>query len=440
MAKQQFLAALTLLALFAPCAEASETRARHNAPGLDGVFLNLADELPGFGGYFFDENGDLNVYLTDLGQEPAARARLTEVAQNRPERWRQPWTRPAAIIIRRAQFDFVQLDAVRSRLATAVGAWDGVNMFDTNEATNRVIVGVRNEETRQRVLAQAATLDLPRNAYTIDVMPDAAYVSTVQDAAPTMIGGLRIEFTTIDGLTHACTLGANVTYTNTPQGISAVPGFLTASHCSQTQAATDQTQYRQGTNTNPVNVIGAETYDPPTFNWRTTTDCPYQDDSIVCRWSDVSFVAYSGGVSRSQGYFAKTLWPGVGINQPGSRDLDTSQFVADSTIYPATGWTMEKVGQETGWTEGTVQNTCTDVPLFNVALQKTFYTRCATEVWAYAFDGDSGAPVFHISNGNTVAFSGIVFAKTGRGGYYYSSVQEIQRDFGTELNWWNYTP
>ena len=101
---------------------------------------------------------------------------------------------------------------------------------------------------------------------------------------------------------------------------------------------------------------------------------------------------------------------------------------------------MEKVGQNTGWTEGTVQNTCVDIPLFNPGLNKYYYTLCAAEVNAYAFNGDSGAPVFHIGNGNTVAFSGIVFAKTGRGSYYFSSVGQIQKDFGPELNWWNYVP
>src|SRR4051794_17105064 len=70
-----------------------------NAPGLDGRFVELAHQVPGFGGYFFDANGDLNVYLTDLSHAAAARAAVADAAAHRLQRSQQPWSRPAEIIV-----------------------------------------------------------------------------------------------------------------------------------------------------------------------------------------------------------------------------------------------------------------------------------------------------------------------------------------------------
>src|SRR5689334_12200394 len=91
-------------------AQADRAAPRFTPPGLDGRFVELARHIPGFGGYFFDEQGDLNVYLTDPSQEPAARAALANVARNRPERSGHPWSRPAEIMVRVGDYDFLQLD------------------------------------------------------------------------------------------------------------------------------------------------------------------------------------------------------------------------------------------------------------------------------------------------------------------------------------------
>lgn len=115
------LSLFALLLADATSAQPASPRAPHEAPGLDGHFIRLASKLPGFGGYFFDENGDLNVYLTDVAREPEARALLAEAAATRPQRWRQPWTRPAQIIVRHGQFDFpewcIRTPLTASRLA-----------------------------------------------------------------------------------------------------------------------------------------------------------------------------------------------------------------------------------------------------------------------------------------------------------------------------------
>ncbi len=109
-------AKLVIMLLLLPVVMFAQATGPRLPPGLDGRFLSLTQEVPGFGGYFFDANGDLNVYLTDTGSETVARAKFADVARNRPGRSDQPWSRPAEIVIRRGAFDFTQLSDWRSRL------------------------------------------------------------------------------------------------------------------------------------------------------------------------------------------------------------------------------------------------------------------------------------------------------------------------------------
>lgn len=437
---------ITLTALLCLLA-ASETFAQPLAPrsgevvNLDAFFIKFVSKLPGFGGYFFDSDGDLNVYLTDLSREPETRVLLADAAAQRPERWSQPWTRRAQIIVRHGQFDFAELDAIRGRLITQIGNMAGIQMFDTDERANNVFVGVADEQTRQRVLARLAALNLPQNSVQVDITDIRPLTSLSNSVRPT-VGGLDIEYTTSDNVTHDCTLGVNVLYGNAAAGIpTGTPGFYTASHCSQTEGQTEGTVYSQGVGGSRV---GYEAYEHPFYTYATDpTNCPYPFTNYGCRWSDVTFVAYDSGVSRKQGYLAQTTSKGVGLGQAGSTTLailGTWQFAATSTVLPVAGMTLDKVGEATGWTEGSVRRTCfeaaTDCTNCGSTINKV-YVRCSTEVDADGTYGDSGAPVFQLlGQNNNVAFSGIVWgADFNRGSFYYSPVDQIQKDMGTDVQY-----
>jgi hypothetical protein len=56
-------AKLVIMLLLLPVVMFAQATGPRLPPGLDGRFLSLTQEVPGFGGYFFDANGDLNVYL-----------------------------------------------------------------------------------------------------------------------------------------------------------------------------------------------------------------------------------------------------------------------------------------------------------------------------------------------------------------------------------------
>jgi hypothetical protein len=73
----------------------------------------LSKQIPGFGGWFFDHEGDLNVWVTDPETYGArARSVITAASQGLPPGKKQQY----AIRVRRGQYDFQQLPAWRDRL------------------------------------------------------------------------------------------------------------------------------------------------------------------------------------------------------------------------------------------------------------------------------------------------------------------------------------
>lgn len=169
-------------------------------------------------------------------------------------------------------------------------------------------------------------------------------------------------------------------------------------------------------------------YDPPFF---VGGSCP---GNTQCRWSDVTFVAYDSGVSRSQGYIAQTLYREFGSGQAGSIDINPS-FPTFDLAYapqlPVVGTYIDKVGENTGWTSGTVSNTCIDTSFVGHTIL------CSEEVNASAAGGDSGSPAFEWIDQTHGAFCGIVYYATGQGGYRFSYVDQIAKDMGA---WVTYGP
>jgi hypothetical protein len=395
------------------------------APGLDGRFVALAHQVRGFGGFYFDANGDLNVYLTDLSQERAARAALQDVVKTRGQRRDQPWTRPAEIIVRKGDFDAAQLDAFRTRFTSAPGLLKGVTMIDLDETTNRLVIGVAEEGAKANVLARLDAIGVPQAAVVTKAVPEVQMITTLDDYVRPVVGGLRIDMN-INNSPSYCTMGVNVWYSNLAVGVPVgTPGFYTASHCSNTQYTTEGTVYSQG-----GSRIGYEMYDPPTFTNAQNTRCPA---GYPCRWSDVTFAAYDSGVSRHQGYLAQTTYRGFNNWNAGSTTINSSlpEFQIVGGWPPSVGTYLDKVGRTTGWTTGQVSATCADY------YAGGSYSLCQDQVEAFADGGDSGSPVFHFNGGSSVSFSGIVWGKTFTGAFIFSNTDRIAADFGNGVT---YTP
>jgi len=361
----------------------------------------------------------LNVYLTDLKQEATARAALGDVARSRPESLHHRYSRPAAIVTRRGDYEFPQLNSWRGRLRAAFSI-PGVQSLDADEAANRVRVGVTSTEAAAQVQALADRAGVPRGALIVQGVPPIQLLSTVRDYTRPTEGGLQI-----DG--SGCTLGANVWYSNAAVGVPVgTAGFFTASHCSTINGVTDGSVESQG-----GVRIGHELWDPPYFNNSQNLSCPLNSH---CRWSDVSFFAYDAGVSWNLGAIARTLSRGIGLGQGGSLNIDpyNPQFRLVAGVTPTVGTYLDKVGRTTGWTEGPVSATCVDV--WQGIMDHLIL--CQDQVDAFANNGDSGSPMFQWTYwGSNAYFAGIVWGKTQNGGLYFSNTERIQRDFGIGITW-----
>ncbi|HEV7586493.1 MAG TPA: alpha-lytic protease prodomain-containing protein [Longimicrobium sp.] len=408
-----------------PATRPLDAAAQRGTPGLDGRFLELSRQVPGFGGYFFDSQGDLNVYLTDLRHEPAARAALADVALSRPGSAVHPFTRSAATLVRQGNYDFPQLNAWRERLREAFSI-SGVQSLDTDEAANRVRVGVTSADAGARVRALAERAGVPAGALAVQVESPIQLLSTVRDYTRPTVGGLQID-------NSGCTLGLNVWYSNAAMNVPVgTAGFFTASHCSAVNGVTEGSVETQG-----GVQIGHELYDPAYFDHAAYAGCPTTNH---CRWSDASFYAYDAGVSWQLGAVARTLFRGIGLFQSGSIDVDPTnpRFTLVAGASPVVGTYLSKVGRTTGWTEGPVAQTCADV-LQRVA---DHLILCQDRVDAYASGGDSGSPMFQWTySGSTAYVAGIVWARTltptdqPAGGLWFSSTARISNDFGIGITW-----
>ena len=406
----------TLLLLFSLYAFTSSAQpVASQARDMDSRFVELSKQVPGFGGYFFDDQGDLNVYLTDASHAAAARAAVADVARNRPQRPQRPWTRATAIVIRHGDYDFAQLDSWHRRVAAAA-ANAGVTMIDSDETSNRVIIGIAQESDRPALVAALTTAGVPLGAVTIQIMPPAQFATELSDNVRPLVGGLRIEYPGF-----ACTLGVNVWYYSTP-------GFYTASHCSAVQFATEGTVYSQG-----GSRIGFEAYDPPSFNFTTNPACT---PGYHCRYSDALFAQYDPNPNRSQGVVATTLYYGSGLGSAhaGSTTINGQLSYNSVLPYPTVGTYLDKVGFASGWTEGRVSHTCTDY-YDNVSRVGIL---CQDQVDAYVTNGDSGSPVFQRGFYGT-SFAGILWGRVDpvQGGFIYSNVNRLAQDLGAGVT---YTP
>ena len=91
------------------------------------------------------------------------------------------------------------------------------------------------------------------------------------------------------------------------------------------------------------------------------------------------------------------------------------------------GQTVHKIGRTTGWTRGSVSNTCV-----NVNVNGTNITQlCQTLVSAGVGAGDSGSPVFRrVGTGSNVTLVGILWGGSGSSLYVFSPISNIETELG----------
>jgi hypothetical protein len=126
-------------------------------------FRELARVAPSHGGWYFDAvTGDLNVYLKDMTEGPAAKRALPGVFSEglSSARARHPH---AGIVFKQGTYTFIELARWRDALDDFLEP-PSVQWFGIDHAQNRIVIGVIAGADRQAIAGMAADLAIPAGA------------------------------------------------------------------------------------------------------------------------------------------------------------------------------------------------------------------------------------------------------------------------------------
>ncbi|MCS7146177.1 MAG: hypothetical protein RMJ28_02365 [Nitrososphaerota archaeon] len=393
---------LLFLLILPPIAGSRESRPQT----LDEIFLQIStNEIPNFAGVYIDEDGQLTVAIAgapsgfSAEQMTAMASTLSRLRGELAEAFSAGMYRVA-----RVSYDFRQLWSWRSTILSNQRISSLISFIDIDEKNNVLVVGVRSLSDRAEVARLLSESGIPENGFQIAV-GEVRPLATLRDYVRPVVGGLQIGFSN-----YLCTLGFNAMRSGTR-------GYVVNSHCTGIWFEYDGITHYQP-NVFSGYEIGNEQLDPPHF---TGGSCP---PGYSCRYSDAAFGRYLSSASSSLGKIARTS----GLN---SINIAGEWTVVGEVENPITGETLNKVGRTSGWTQGTVTNTCV---LTNVG-GTNFALLCQDFVRASSSPGDSGSPVFKIVNSSsgTVQLYGILWGGGEINGvkyFVFSNMGNIERELG----------
>lgn len=423
---------------------------------IDDEYVRIArEELPGFGGLSLDSLGTPVVYLKDLGQRGRAVEALGPILRV-PRQVGQRGERSAltTLVVRQGQYDFAELVGWQLALNNVVFARPGVVFTDVDEGRNRLLVAVVDLASATSIRELAASVGVPSGALVVEQhaplrLGQGGQSLRGQVRSPGVPAGVQIRSyaNTVDG-GGICSIGGLTDYSNAypnNQANSTDRRFLTNSHCTAVLFGTDGStaethqpspEYVFGV---PVNLIGAEVADPPAFTNAQEYYCPALTDQgqpAVCRYSDVAMMRFGTDVPWELGRIfrpqAQNTSSAPSTNPtPGAFDVDpvTPRFRITSAgdhVGFIQGETIQKVGRTTGWTSGTITNTCLTFPVSQGGAATNKLLLCQVLTNAPSDDGDSGGVVFRW-NSTGVTWLGVNWGVPVAA---FSSWHNIYNDFG----------
>jgi hypothetical protein len=433
-----------------PLAQQSVAFANPHRPPLtlDEEYLQLEDSIPGFAGLYYDESGTPVVNLVD--------EQHGQVADRIASRFLKERSHVAAASgakrHKKVKHDYRTLMRWRGLARDHLFTRPEVLALDIDEAKNLLRIGVRSPADIATISRDAERLGMQVEVVTMIVpdpidppppepdpglpeddaqagSPSGSVAGTLTDLFTNPTGGVMI-----DARLGACTLGVNVYKSSNVYGrYDYQPYFITNAHCTNAQGYVENTDFFQPTYSNGAGrFVGSEVRETLWRGRETHSGCPAPDS---CSLADVAMVQYTAGVYPDYARIARPTSAGTG-NSPGSvtlaNPLDRFRIVDSMGNNPPLGTRLSKVGHYTGWTTGTIFETCTDWKQFNPTSPKTFYVLCQYSMNATTHTGDSGAPVFFQKAGNDVSFVGIVWGGgVGRARfsvYPYISYELLDRD------------
>ena len=410
--------------------------------------LAISNQSPTFAGYYC-EQGDLIVGSTAAITDSSTDNLSTIVASTGVAKYcrsRFAVDKTPNVVPVQMKYSFLSLRKWRDAIGDQFRELAGARGLSIDYMNNRIIMGVEaGQESAATNLA--SSLQLPDDSYTI-----------VQATFPTLMGvacppppyngtTLRNCFRPVPGgvAMLAWPSGGQGTTPYTQgtltlasplwsSGANAFePGFVTCSHCVPDidLQQSDWVSQPGNDSSDGINqLIAVEWIDAP------GTPC----GTLTCKYSDSAWLAYyqgSSGISDN-GTIAQTLyWNGTlnSCNEPNPGascivNTNNNRFRVYDTATPMTGVEVEKIGNNSGWTSGTISDPCSDQ-----ADDHGNWYYCNIIASNQVFGGDSGSPLFYWNTStldpNAVEMEGIVWGADNIHPTIASPWSAVLRDLGT---------
>jgi hypothetical protein len=434
-------------------------RVHPGVPTYDDDLVEMARQIPGFGGMFTDTQGDFNVYLSgpamvegrnfpDVAKEKITAALIKVFGEDLSKRIQLLPTGVAlnaspAIKFLEGQYSMIELARWYPDVQ-AVFRIDGVTATDIDEGSNRIKIGIEEESIRTQVQATLAENGVPPEMVTIVIRPAHQPVARLGDTIRPTQAGTMINYDDIDPITGApdvriCSLGLNVGVYDTD-----TLGFLTNSHCTTEMGTVSGDDYYQNY-FSPDGYVGKEVLDPTFWTSLAWWECPW---GRRCRYSDAALVEYTPTTNVGLGLIARPAL--VNDDSYDQKLIDAANPTLNvSNVRIADigqGMLIHKIGSTTGWTYGRIREVCLNIPLqdSNVTLKCQTVVERLDDTYSIVDGGDSGAPAFFytigsdgsdwahivglVASAQIVAGSGVSFG--------YSDMLYIIEELGVSMRFW----
>ncbi|HEU0302589.1 MAG TPA: hypothetical protein VFR37_24225 [Longimicrobium sp.] len=384
-----------------------------------------SEQVPGFGGLFYEDDGTPVVYLKDVRQGARAQAALDPVLRERRYFGRGHVPGRRTLVVRQGRYDYLELSEWSDRVLAAVAGVPGMFHTGVVDSWNRVEVAVENVSAVQQRLRQAG---IPGEVVKVVVArrpePMIGPPQTVRDTFVTPPGGIRIVSRQSGRYIAGCTLGFNLYDTGTGGR-----WFATNSHCTPVMGQLDPgTEFHQPYDNlndpaDPLRFFGLEDWDPPftdtAYHWMYAASCPettFPVPDYKCRNAELAWVRYPAHVPWDLGGIARPALLNTTDGGDPSEPEPYGRFIAldpvnptfrivGSAMYALEGEMVDKVGATSGWSRSRVVRSCTNMVVKDH--DKMVICNQKTEGGDIS-GGDSGSPVFRNHGDGTVTLLGIL--------------------------------
>ena len=310
-------------------------------------FHRISDEVPGFGGYFIDKNGNYTMYLTENSPRGISKTLAAKEIRHTNRNFDG-----SNFIIKDGLFGFSELSKWRELVSAFVL---GNDMFDfvlssyVNETINRISVGIKESKfTEERINTViefiVQYLEIPVEAIEFEKTTPISLESfpnlsgSLGSYNRPLVGGITLRYT--NQAHPGCTIG----FSGILDGKEVV---ITNSHCTQvTFGTSSHLTFFQPTHGIAANIIGVEYKDPNT-SW-----CGLSNPFHNCRYSDAAAIEINSNVDIGLGLIARTNSFSSDFT-PGSVQIDTNNPVFSIALsvrdhFLKVGDFVHKVGRAGG--------------------------------------------------------------------------------------------